>query len=153
MPAEPAGSLAPLPARTEAGSARPGMDWQQYRARCEQPQVWSRWMLVQTLELVAGHGDLIAGLRRAMAAQPLAKPPGHKGGSATDMFELDLKASQVDAILALVRQAVERGADTAGTRGRGLGGFTEAWLDYRRSVAVQDRGRAGGASAIDGVDL
>ena len=129
------------------------MDWKHYKARCEAPEVWSRWMLVQTMELVAGHPRLVAELRRAMAAQPLAKPPGHKGGSATDMFELNLTAFQADTILAVVRQAAERGADTAGTRGRGLGGFVAAWLDYRRSVSAAGPGCTGGASAADSVDL
>lgn len=115
------------------------MDWRHYKARCDSPDVWSRWMLAQTMELAAGDPELVALMNGALAQQPLRKPPGHKGGAATDMFELHLDAAQADAMLALVRQAVERGAETGGTRGRGLGGFLQAWTDYRRFVAAAER--------------
>lgn len=112
------------------------MDWQPYKARCNAPDVWSRWMLMQTVELLAGRDELIAPLRRALKGRPLAKPAGHKGGSATDMFPLTLNEAQADAILAAVRKAAQQGAQTSGTQGRGLGGFPEAWLEYRQFLAA-----------------
>lgn len=112
------------------------MDWQRYKARCDAPDVWSRWMLMQTLELLAGQEELIVPLQRALDGRPLAKPAGHKGGPATDMFQLALSEAQADAILAAVRQAAQRGAQTSGTRGRGLGGFQEAWLECRQFLAA-----------------
>ena len=118
------------------------MDWDEYKARCDSPGVWSRWMLGETLELLSGNVELSAPLRRAMAGEPIAKPPGHKGGDATDMFELRLSAAQADLVVARVRRAVERGAETEGTRGRGLGGFLEAWLEYRGFIATQQRSPA-----------
>ena len=115
------------------------MDWDEYKARCDSPEVWSRWMLGETLELLSGDAELSVALRRAMAGEPIAKPPGHKGGDATDMFELRLDEAQADAVAARVRRAVERGAETEGTRGRGLGGFLEAWFEYRGFIAAQQR--------------
>ena len=55
------------------------------------------------------------------------------------MFELRLDEAHVDAVVARVRRAVERGAETEGTRGRGLGGFLEAWMEYRDFIAAQHR--------------
>ena len=110
------------------------MDWDGYKARCDSPEVWSRWMLLQTLELLSVEAEVGAPLRRALAGEPLAKPPGHKGGAATDMFELWLDEAQAEAVLGAVSRAVERGAETEGTRGRGLGGFLEAWEEYRRFI-------------------
>ena len=115
------------------------MDWDEYKTRCDSPEVWSRWMLGETLELLSGDAELSAALRRAMAGEPIAKPPGHKGGDTTDMFELRLDAAQADAVVARVRRAVERGAETEGTRGRGLGGFLEAWFEYRGFIAARQR--------------
>lgn len=112
------------------------MDWERYKARCDAPDIWSRWMLMQTMELLAGRDDLIAPLRRALDGQPLAKPAGHKGGPATDMLQLDLNEVQAEAILSAVRKAARQGAQTSATQGRGLGGFPEAWLEYRRFLAA-----------------
>lgn len=115
------------------------MDWDAYKARCDSPEVWSRWMLGQTLELLSDDAELSAPLHRALAGEAIAKPPGHRGGAATDMLELRLDQAQADAVVDRVRLAVERGAVTPGTRGRGLGGFLEAWLEYRDFIAAQQR--------------
>lgn len=114
------------------------MDWKRYKALCDSPAFWSRWMLTQTIELVAEDAELVASLNRALAAAPLAKPPGHKGGAATDMFEVRLSAAETDAVVARVRRGVVRGTETEGTRGRGLGGFLEAWLEYQRFVLANE---------------
>lgn len=118
------------------------MDWVGYKTRCDSPEVWSRWMLGETLELLSGDAELSAALRDALTAEPIAKPAGHKGGEATDMFELRLDEAQADAVVARVRRAVERGAVTEGTRGRGLGGFLEAWMEFRDFIAAQQRAPA-----------
>ena len=122
------------------------MDWDEYKARCDSPEVWSRWMLAQTLELLSGDAELSAPLHRALNGEPIAKPPGHKGGDATDMFELRLDEVQADAVVARVRRAVERGAETEGTRGRGLGGFLEAWMEYRGFIAARHHSPQGSES-------
>ena len=94
-------------------------------------------MLGQTLELLAGWPDLAAPLRDAMTGTPLTKPPDHKGGAATDMLVLDLDAAAALAIVERVEQAVAQGVETSGTRGRGLGGFQEAWREYSDFINQQ----------------
>ncbi len=111
------------------------VDWSTYKARCDSPEVWSRWMLLQTLELLDDNPGVGGTLRRALAAKPLAKPPGHKGGAPTDMFELWMSLAQAETVVDAVRRAVARQAETSATRGRGLGGFLEAWTEYREFIA------------------
>lgn len=96
-------------------------------------------MLQQTLELVADRPDLEAPLRKALAGTPLAKPQGHKGGEATDMLVLNLDAAAASAIAKRVEVAVAEGLETSGTRGRGLGGFREAWREYGEFINQQQR--------------
>ncbi len=98
------------------------MDWDEYKKRCDEPRVVSRWMLESTAELVdpAAAEHLLA----ATSGKPLPKPEGHKGGPATDMFELYLDDAIADAVVA----AVER-AQAAGNQK--LGGFVAAWREYR----------------------
>jgi len=105
------------------------VDWERYKRLCDQPNVVSRWMLEQTLELVAGH-EIAAALRAALAAEPLPRPADHRGGAATSMYVLDLAPAQRATILQLVQAARDAGAATSATAGRGLGGFVEAWREY-----------------------
>ena len=62
-------------------------------------------------------------------ATPLDKPADHRGGSATDMFRVDLTREVVVLLCDRVESAVQVGAATSGTSGRGLGGFVEAWRE------------------------
>ena len=109
------------------------MDWKCYKQRCDSPEMWSRWMLNETIGLVGAQSSFGLTLEAAMRATPLEKPLDHRGGPATDMFELDLGASEVDAIVLEIEQAAQRNATTSG--GRGLGGFVEAWQEYQRQVS------------------
>lgn len=109
------------------------MEWEQYKALCDSPRVWSRWMLVQTAELIADAG-LATRLRTALTGVPVPKPAGHRGGAETDMFELELTVAEARAVLAAVEAAVHSGATTSATRRRGLGGFVEAWTEYLRHL-------------------
>lgn len=120
------------------------MDWNRYKALCDTPQVCSRWLLEQTLELLAGDpevgaGDLLhqqtaAHLRRVLAGQPLDKPADHRGGPVSDMFATTLSVAEVRALLAVVDRAIAQDRRTRATAGRGLGGFAEAWLEYQRHL-------------------
>lgn len=117
------------------------MDWNEYKALCDTPDVVSRWMLVQTIELLglesAGEA-LLAALERALRGAPLAKPPGHKGGAATDMFRLALSLEEAQAVAALVARAAAAGRTTGATSGRGLGGFAEAWEELVAHLAASE---------------
>ena len=112
------------------------MDWDTYKRLCDTPDVLSRWMLEQTMELLEGplRSELEAVMRRA----PIAKPEDHRGGSATDMFQLTLGSAQVVAVHEVVTTAVASGERTSGTIGRGLGGFEEAWREYVDHLAAAD---------------
>lgn len=99
------------------------MDWQRYKVLCERPDVMSRWMLTETAALLPAEWriSLLAELRQ----RPLPKPPDHKGGADTDMFEVTLAG--VDEIVAAIEAASARGATTS--QGRSLGGFAVAWRE------------------------
>jgi len=112
------------------------MDWETYKVLCDRPWVVSRWMLEQTRELLlaGGHTAEAAILRASLEADAIAKPEDHRGGRDTDMFELRLQAGEVHAIARLVADAVRSGRTTRATAARGLGGFVEAWEEYRRWI-------------------
>lgn len=109
------------------------MDWDTYKAICDSPDVGSRWLLEQTLELVE-RTELAAPLRRCLQASPVEKPADHQGGPETDMFRMALTLDEVRAIRERVEAAAAAGIETTGTRGRGLGGFVETWCEYERSL-------------------
>jgi len=114
------------------------MDWDRYKALCDSPDVCSRWLLEQTVELV--EPALAHRLRGDMQAGPLPKPDDHEGGGETDMFQMSLGLEEVRAVRRRVKQAAAAGLTTSGTQGRGLGGFVETWLDYERFLERRSRG-------------
>ncbi|NIV22844.1 MAG: hypothetical protein GWN51_04180, partial [Gemmatimonadetes bacterium] len=102
---------------------------ERYKQLCDQPNVFSRWMLHQTIEL-AGETPVADALAGVLGSPPLEKPDDHRGGPATDMFVLELEAGTRRAVVDLVARARESGAATEATSDRGLGGFVEAWREY-----------------------
>ena len=98
------------------------MDWDEYKRRCDTPGVVSRWMLERTADLV--DAPVAEHLRAATSGKPLPKPADHKGGPATDMFELELDDAIADAIVAAVERAHAAGQPN-------LRGFVAAWREYR----------------------
>lgn len=117
------------------------MDWERYKALCDTPDVCSRWLLEQTLELL-DDPTLAAGLRAALRSEPLSKPADHRGGPPTDMFRLALTLADVAAVRCQVERAGAAGRTTSATRGRGLGGFVEAWREYEQFLSRREAGRA-----------
>jgi hypothetical protein len=109
------------------------LDWDTYKQLCDSPEVFSRWMLEQTSELL--DGELSERLAGSLAGKPLDKPEDHTGGMSTDMFLLTLHATEADAIAERVAGAAAAGVTTSGTRGRGLGGFREAWREYSQYLS------------------
>ncbi len=112
------------------------LDWDAYKRLCDTPNVLSRWMLEQTAELV--HGHLRAELKAALDLAPLSKPQDHKGGPATDMFQLDLARRDVLAVHEQIANAVANGETSSATGARGLGGFEEAWREYADYLNTTD---------------
>lgn len=87
-------------------------------------------MLEQTLELARQQGAALPELQRALDGLPLPKPSDHRGGSATDMFELTMAAKPARHVYGLITDAVRTGRSTSATATRGLGGFEAAWREY-----------------------
>lgn len=105
-------------------------DWERYKEVCDRPNVLSRWMLTETATL------LEPPLRQrllATLARPLPKPPDHRGGTDTDMFEVTLCARAVSAVRRTVERAAAAGITTPRTSARGLGGFVEAWRELEQA--------------------
>ena len=100
-------------------------------------------MLTRTAQWV--EPPVAAALHDAMQARPLPKPGDHKGGPATDMFEVNLDAPTVAAILRGVERAAaayvpgdrcgagpEAPADPAVPAPSGsLRAYLAAWREYR----------------------
>ncbi len=114
------------------------MDWDQYKEQCHRPDIWTRWMLEQTLELLPARCALARPLRLALGGAPLAKPLGHQGGAWTDMFRLQIDRALVQAIISTVEQAAARGDETSGAPGRGLSGFVEAWRELDQFITITE---------------
>lgn len=108
------------------------MEWTEYKAACDRGDVLSRWLLLNTAELLEGVG------RRALAAQlravparaaALPRPADHRGSAEADFFVVTLE-------LAVVREIHDRIAQLATdpkqrlATGRGLGGMVEAWGEF-----------------------
>lgn len=128
------------------------MDWDRYKRECDSPAVLSRWMLMQTLELLQSvpgarcdiHSQVRHALAATLAGKPLTRPADHRGNTLTDMFPVALTSRQARTVLETVREAVAKGTTTSGTRERGLGGFVEAWSEYSESLSSRgqdDEGR------------
>jgi len=110
------------------------MNWNEYRALCDSPRMFSRWMLEQTIELIADEPRLAPVLANVLRGAPLDKPTDHRGGAVTDMFEVGLRIEDAQRVHSLMHDAVSIGRRTAATQSRGLGGFTEAWSEYAAYV-------------------
>ena len=84
-------------------------------------------MLEETATLL--DGDTRAALLEIAAGTPLPKPTDHKGGEATDMFEVALPTDVVGSVVETVDDAAERGLRTP--RSTKIGGFATAWRELQ----------------------
>jgi hypothetical protein len=112
------------------------MKWNEYKRLCDSPQVFSRWMLEQCIELLGNDLRLRNLLARELGGRSLDKPRDHRGGTQTDMFEVALSLNDARAVHAIIGDAVREGRTTEQTGPRGLGGFEETWREY---VAYRER--------------
>lgn len=105
------------------------LDWETYKTLCDRGDVLSRFLLTETVSILdaAGEREAAEQLRVVLAGVPLPKPPGFKGGAATDCFQVALCPAVLHVILDAVATAWSSGARTAS--GRHLGGFVEAWRE------------------------
>ena len=82
----------------------PAPSWSAYQARCEAPEVFSRPALTAILAtLPPEHGQ-----REALAAAPLRKPAGHRGGKASDFLPCDLGPGGSEALRHTLERVLEQ---------------------------------------------
>ena len=124
--------------RIELGDEPPLRGYEGRSGLSDKRQVSLRWLagtvLTGLTSLVLMGGALMA----ALDGEPLPKPADHRGGSATDMFRLDLNRENVLHIHDQMANAVRTGRTTSATRARGLGGFEEAWREYLQQLEKAD---------------
>ncbi|MDE0658316.1 MAG: hypothetical protein F4029_20395 [Gammaproteobacteria bacterium] len=109
-----------------------GIDWQSYKALCDRPDVLSRWMLEETATLLPG--ETRTALMTILSSAPFPKPDDHKGGEATDMFNVDLPPDVLRSIVEVVLDAAERGLRTP--RSSKIAGFATAWRELQDAQAA-----------------
>jgi tRNA G46 methylase TrmB len=86
----------------------PAPSWSAYQARCEAPEVLSRPALTAILAtLPPEHGQREA-LAQALAAAPLRKPAGHRGGKASDFLPCDLGPGGSEALRHTLERVLEQ---------------------------------------------
>lgn len=99
------------------------MQWTEYKALCERPQVISRSLIERTRLVLDAEFPDGSAVSEALAGQleraPVGKPGDHKGDERTDMFVTDLSIEVVCEIAECVRRAGSRP------------GMVAAWNEYR----------------------
>ena len=89
------------------GGVVPRPAWPAYQARCEAADAWSRPVLETFLAVAPVATPLRLALEQALAAPPLVKPAGHKGGAASDFFLWAADAPARTQLLCALEQARE----------------------------------------------
>ena len=94
--------------RAELGSGGvPGPSWPAYQARCEAPEVLSRPALTAILAALPPDHPQREAFAAALAAPPLRKPAGHRGGEGSDFFPCEVGAEAWKALLKTLERALE----------------------------------------------
>ena len=94
--------------RAELGAGGvPAPSWSAYQARCEAPEVFSRPALTAIIAALPAPSAQRRILAAALAAPPLRKPAGHRGGEASDFFPCDLGPGDREALRATLEQVLE----------------------------------------------
>jgi hypothetical protein len=89
----------------------PAPSWSAYQARCEAPEVFSRPALTAILAALPAAHPQRETLAEALAAPPLRKPAGHRGGEASDFLPCDLGPGGREALRETLEQALEQGGE------------------------------------------
>jgi len=81
------------------------MHWDDYKAMCSRPDVFSRELLTWTITHI-GTGEIAHRLIRVLEGRALTRPVDSRADPRTDMFVLPLTAAEVDEILHQLAAAV-----------------------------------------------
>lgn len=111
------------------------MDWTRYKALCDAPDVWSRWFIERLIEVRSDPA-----LAAILDGTPLPQPADHRGGRETEMFRISLDAQTLARVQNSVYEAQATNVLPPALQRRGLGGFTEALLEYEQWLATAVRG-------------
>ena len=84
------------------------MNWSDYKDICDRTNVFSRWALERTRNLLSQ--ELCTELDRGTGSDAIPKPDDHKGDQRTDMFEMNLSLAIQQAIVNELTQRSEREA-------------------------------------------
>lgn len=107
------------------------MDWSTYKDLCHQPNILSRWLLLETQKLLSNteEGSAIKlQLQQILEGQPLPRPLDHKGNSRVDMFMVVLPSVVVRQIWTTVKQAKTTDVNQASITPN-LTGISAAWKE------------------------
>jgi len=86
----------------------PAPSWSAYQARCEAPEVFSRPALTAILATLPPEHRQRDALAGALAAAPLRKPAGHRGGKASDFLPCDLGPGGSEALRHTLERVLEQ---------------------------------------------
>ena len=81
------------------------MNWSEYKDICDRTNVFSRWALERTRNLLPK--ELSTELDSGTGSDAIPKPDDHKGDHRTDMFEVDLGLAIQQAIVNELTQRSE----------------------------------------------
>lgn len=104
------------------------MDWPEYKALAQRPDVLPRALLTRTGALLSA--PLGATLRAAWRVAPFPKPADHKGGAETDLFKVTLSVAAARAIVDAVEAAAVAGVVSQGV--------VAAWRELRDHLAAAE---------------
>ena len=87
------------------------MDWAQYQALAERPDVHTRYLLERTCAALEHGGvncderfkrEVLSALRLALAQPPLPVPEGYLGGEVARLFEVRLAPDELRQLIAVL---------------------------------------------------
>ena len=81
------------------------MNWSEYKDICDRTNVFSRWALERTRNLLSQ--EVGTQLERGTRSDAIPKPDDHKGDHRTDMFEVSLNLVTQQAIVNELTQRTE----------------------------------------------
>lgn len=105
------------------------MNWSEYKDICDRTNVFSRWALERTRNLLSQ--ELCKELDRGTGSDAIPKPDDHKGDHRTDMFEVDLGLAIQQAIVHELTQRVECESTQSSSSTR-ISPLLKAWEELLR---------------------
>ena len=111
------------------------MEANEYRALCKRPDVFTRAVLLATIEAISSrHLPSTVYLEKILEGSPIPKPERHQNGPETDFFQLTLEVSKAEEIMEYFLDAESDAAmedERENTRSAGrFADLVDAWVRY-----------------------